>query len=88
MGCAPPDRPGRENKVTFSAQQPDCLIVLGSRGMCGGSQPPPLPPARCLFDQIVPGHNKEGLKLFSFRVWKLIYVVKISAGSEEEQKKH
>lgn len=27
------DRPGPENKVTFSAPQPDCLIILGSRGL-------------------------------------------------------
>jgi len=32
---APQDRSGPENKVTFSAQQPDCLIILGSRGIYG-----------------------------------------------------
>lgn len=35
---APQDRPGPEDKVTFSAQQPGCLILLGS-SVCGGGQP-------------------------------------------------
>ena len=33
---APQDRPGPENKVTFSAQQPGCLIIVGP-GACGAA---------------------------------------------------
>lgn len=59
-GGASQDRPGPENKVTFSAQQqPDCLIILGY-GVCGGSHPS----SGIYSEHIVPGHSKEGLRPF------------------------
>lgn len=54
----PQDRPGPENKVTFSAPQPDCLI-LGSQGECGAAS------SATYSDQIVIGHDQEGLRRVS-----------------------
>lgn len=63
-GGMPQDRPGLENKVMFSAQQSGCLIIPGSGGRCGGSQPS----SGTYSDHIVPGHNQEGLRPFSLCV--------------------
>lgn len=41
-GGAPQDRPGPQNKVTFSAQQHDCLIILGSRAFVDAASLPPV----------------------------------------------
>lgn len=61
---APQDRPGPENKVTFSAQLPHHSWL---RGVWGCSQPS----SGIYSEHIVPGHNKEGLRPFFSRVFGL-----------------
>lgn len=82
-GGATQDRPGPENKVTFSAQQPDCLIILGFGGICGYSQPlSGTHSIRLYLDAIT------RTEAFFLTFWRPVFVVKMSAGSQEEQRKH
>ncbi|XP_019486110.1 PREDICTED: gamma-aminobutyric acid receptor-associated protein-like 1 isoform X2 [Hipposideros armiger] len=81
----PRDGTGPENKVTFSAQQPGCLILLGTGGVCGGSRP--ASGTSCLIRLYLGTIKKDG-GLFPSPFGTPGYVIGSRVGSVEEPRRN